>query len=143
MVKSKVPRARRARAARAVKPQWGSAAAATVGSTSIEVDEATNTTAWRVSIETPAVYLSWQLQDIRGLTRLRGFFIGKENTSTEFSPGVLNSVAIKILRDDETAHRFFIQIADGTSGCLRVTLSPAEAADWIAALDDVLDQLAS
>lgn len=123
--------------------EWSSAAVATSGDLTLEVDESLDATpAWQLNLDTPSVYVSIRIEGPGQLKELLNF-LERTRDATSWSELAFGHGArrrIKLIRDDEGG-RYFLKVG-GVNHVLRITLRRDEAADFAKALADVIDQLA-
>src|SRR5437868_5476042 len=104
---------------------WGAAAVSTVGSITIEVDEALNADAWQLNVNAPRVYLSLPVGSVDELRRLKDFLRTAKGVvgSTEFSIGC---DCVQLIKDDEYADRYFLSFLGQPNQRLRISLGQNE-----------------
>ncbi len=90
---------------------WGAAASATVGSVTVELDEALTTPERQLSLDTPAVYLRLKIDGPDTIARLHEFLTAPgSEAAMDFALGMHGPQEVRLLRDDEPDRRIFIVI---------------------------------
>lgn len=121
-------------------PGWGSAAVATSGGLTVEVDESlSGPERWQVVFEAPHLYLILTLRTAQQLKEIRDFLGGMCPGAEELKLATVGR-SVSFLRDDEFTDRVFVRIA-APGHSVRLTLTAAETGHIIAALSDVVEQL--
>jgi hypothetical protein len=124
--------------------QWGSAAVGTSGTFALEVDEAVSgATGWQIYLDAPSFYFLIKVGDARCQLGELLDFLGQDHDAAagELALGKPGGGRVKLLRDDETPGRYFLHVSGGNY-LVRVTLMPADVKHIVAAIEDVLGQLA-
>jgi hypothetical protein len=121
---------------------WFAAAVSTVGSVTVELDEAMTSPEWQLSLDTPTVYLRLGIDGPETVRRLHEFLTAHPaGAMMEFPLGMHGSQQVELLRDDEPGQRYFIVIGGGEKSALRLTIVDEECRQWARALEDIRDQL--
>ena len=103
---------------------WGSAAVAEVGDTTVEIDEAIEADAWKVSIGTPDCYISVQIVGSKELNRLLEFLRRADPNHPLGAFGefrIPRSSTIWVW-DDETSGRLFLWLNRAGKHSIRAEL---------------------
>lgn len=124
-------------------PQWGSLAVARSGDFVVEIDEVLDgPESYHVMLQSPRVYVSYQLADLEPVSRLLTFFNDTRMTARarSFSMGKRRG-RVAIEKDDELPGRYFL-VWNGVGRQLRLTLSAEDVGHCVAAIADALGQAA-
>lgn len=111
------------------KLTWGSAAVAEAGDTLVEVDEAIEADVWKLSIDTPACYVSVQIEGRVELAKLEAFL---RRADSAHPLGALREYRIPrsstvFVWDDETSGRLFLWLGRAGKNSIRAELGQQQA----------------
>jgi hypothetical protein len=116
---------------------WGAAAVSSAGTVDIEVDEAIEANIWQVTINLPLVYLSVRLSSLVPLKKTFKLLAGEAPATDEVELGD----SVHVVRDDESANRFFVWLNRGQPQSIQVVLENEVVADVCSAMQDAIAQL--
>jgi hypothetical protein len=103
---------------------WGAAGIAVEGDTTVEVDEAIEAEAWKLSIDTPVCYVSVQIDGRKELDELLTFLrrADQDHPLGQFGELNIGPPWITWVWDDETSGRLFIWLNRASKHSMRVQL---------------------
>lgn len=112
----------------ATKWTWGSSAVEQVDDTTVELDEAIEADVWRLSIDTPGCYVSFQIDGRKELAELVEFLGRADQPDSLGQTGELGlgRPETSWVWDDETPQRLFIWLNRADPSSMRATLNPQQ-----------------
>jgi hypothetical protein len=118
--------------------KWGLLANGSSGPWSVEIDEASDGTAFNMQIDGPSFYVAFELDELPLLQTLLSFL--RERTKSggaKLRLGRCGSMEVSFLQDDECATRWFLIMAEKPGVAVRLSVD----AEDVEALQQVVEDL--